>query len=675
MWLKQMAIAIALQSVAGLASAAVGDPELIGDYQTVRTTVGTPLLDEFDRTFGTALAFSNGRLAVGAADEFVAAAEDIAGAVYVYETDVGGQLRQVARLTEPTPDRYRRFGNTVGMDGDWLAVSAPSTVYVYRRGTNGVWVLQQTLTRTDGAVGGAIAMKGNFLVIGGSKTQQGGMLNAVHLYKLVNGSWVPRTSITSPAGASDASFGATVSVVKDRILVGSPIANVSAGVVYVFEPDATNNWRAVATLSSSSSARLNFGRSVSLNADRCIIGIAGAAEIFDRDVTGNWSRTATLLSPLTEADDFGRSVAIKANRAIVGAPDASGMGPNGVVSKSYGAAYVFKQTATGDWRQVSRVGAIDDATGPAKTGSVVAIAGPKFAISAPRGIAPRSGYMGRVAIFEEGNFGRDFGDAPEPYPTLRANNGARHAAGKLWLGSSTPDREPDGQPDPDALGDNYDGLPDEDGIAFPDGDLVPGALNRLQAYVGGAPGILDVWIDYNRDGDWNDEGEYVLKHRNVQPGRTNFRLSAIPSGYSLGKTFVRARLSTAGIKTPTGPADDGEVEDLAVNISQAVVSAPATFIATEGSSWNMLIQMNRTLDVPVSIQYETVDGTAVAPGDYAAVFGSVVIPSGANQASIPMQSNADAIPEGDETFKLKLTSISGAVAGQAETVITIRNRN
>jgi hypothetical protein len=58
----------------------------------------------------------------------------------------------------------------------------------------------------------------------------------------------------------------------------------------------------------------------------------------------------------------------------------------------------------------------------------------------------------------------DYGDAPDPtYPTLLANNGARHVyVGNIYMGALI-DEEQDGQPDPNAMGDDLANQPDEDG--------------------------------------------------------------------------------------------------------------------------------------------------------------------------------------------------------------------
>ena len=61
----------------------------------------------------------------------------------------------------------------------------------------------------------------------------------------------------------------------------------------------------------------------------------------------------------------------------------------------------------------------------------------------------------RIAFSED----MDYGDCPEPYPTLLADNGARHglADPNLYLGNSM-DTESDGQPTLEADGDDVNRL-------------------------------------------------------------------------------------------------------------------------------------------------------------------------------------------------------------------------
>lgn len=94
----------------------------------------------------------------------------------------------------------------------------------------------------------------------------------------------------------------------------------------------------------------------------------------------------------------------------------------------------------------------------------------------------------------------DFGDLPAPYPTLLADDGARHAIDPngTRLGSQL-DSEADGQPHPQALGDDLAGINDEDGIEFLS-PFVPGGRAKVSVTVGGDPGYLSAFIDFNGDG-------------------------------------------------------------------------------------------------------------------------------------------------------------------------------
>ncbi len=176
----------------------------------------------------------------------------------------------------------------------------------------------------------------------------------------------------------------------------------------------------------------------------------------------------------------------------------------------------------------------------------------------------------------------DFGDAPDTivvggtlrhYPTLLANNGARHrlTAGGPILGGLAADAEPDGQPTLSATGDNLVGTDDEDGLSPSPIKLTPGApLTGLSiSHHGGAAGaLLNAWIDLNLDGDWDDEGEQILTDVSVPAGISSTSLSGImiPASTPAGTTFIRTRISTVSGLTPRGEASDGEVEDFAASV-------------------------------------------------------------------------------------------------------------
>lgn len=170
----------------------------------------------------------------------------------------------------------------------------------------------------------------------------------------------------------------------------------------------------------------------------------------------------------------------------------------------------------------------------------------------------------------------DWGDAPDPpYPTLSANMGAHHTiVPGISLGASI-DAEADGQPDPTATGDDLAGLPDEDGVIF-NTPLIPGQMAQVTVMVTGpANGLfLSAYIDFNGDGSWLTPGDSLFavpQPVNGGPVPTpNLLNFLVPPGATPNiTTFARFRLHTMpGILPPTGPFQNGEVEDYTVSILQ-----------------------------------------------------------------------------------------------------------
>ncbi len=177
----------------------------------------------------------------------------------------------------------------------------------------------------------------------------------------------------------------------------------------------------------------------------------------------------------------------------------------------------------------------------------------------------------------------DWGDAPDrPYPTLSGSIGANHiiATGVL-LGSSI-DPELDGQPDPQALGDDNDGNDDEDGVTFVD-KIVAGSNATINVVAGPVGGNLDAWIDFDANGAWNHPGEHLWNGISQPllsgPNSLAFTVPGLPA-QALGPTFARFRISSAGGLPPDNTGiltPDGEVEDYMVELFQP---APTNLVIT-----------------------------------------------------------------------------------------------
>ena len=168
---------------------------------------------------------------------------------------------------------------------------------------------------------------------------------------------------------------------------------------------------------------------------------------------------------------------------------------------------------------------------------------------------------------------RDWGDLPDYLWHVAAQNGPRHSASSLKLGSLW-DVEVQGQPSANADGDDLATSDDEDGVTRNLAELwIPGATVHLNVTVAGGPGVLGGWFDWNNDGDVADAGEFV-NFGSLSTG-TNDVAMTIPAAYTAGASvYARFRLFDPS-NIPGGSLDasdylgfavGGEVEDYLWNL-------------------------------------------------------------------------------------------------------------
>ncbi|MEN6333297.1 MAG: GEVED domain-containing protein, partial [Phycisphaerales bacterium] len=177
--------------------------------------------------------------------------------------------------------------------------------------------------------------------------------------------------------------------------------------------------------------------------------------------------------------------------------------------------------------------------------------------------------------------GMDFGDAPNSYKTFASADGPRHTrVSGVFLGKRL-DTEADGKPDSTALGDDVQGVDDEDGIVFTSA-LMPGASATLDA-TASTSGYINAWIDFNQDGDFADAGEQIFADELVAAGinKLSFR---VPATAAMGSTFARFRFNTRGLLSYKGLATDGEVEDYRITMAEQF--EPQTNSGKGGLKWS-----------------------------------------------------------------------------------------
>ncbi len=124
---------------------------------------------------------------------------------------------------------------------------------------------------------------------------------------------------------------------------------------------------------------------------------------------------------------------------------------------------------------------------------------------------------------------------------------------------------------------------DEDGISF--NGVFNSASNPVTVTaISSGAGMLDAWMDWNGDGDFDDANEQFIVNQPVQAGANDF-LVATPVGAVPGFVAARFRLSTLGSTLPGGVAIGGEVEDYLVEIVEGAppVAVSDAYVVDEDS--------------------------------------------------------------------------------------------
>ncbi|HWN70992.1 MAG TPA: cadherin-like beta sandwich domain-containing protein, partial [Haliangium sp.] len=277
-------------------------------------------------------------------------------------------LRRAAQLAEYAHGKasdigyHDRFGTSVALSGDTLAVGAPE--------------------EDSGARG-----------VGGDPDDSSAPSSgAVYVFRRTGTTWQQEAYLKASNTGSLDYFGASVALAGDTLVVGAPEEDSAAqgvggnqdddsalesGAVYVFRRDYTE-WQQEAYLKASNAgASDKFGHSVALLGDLLAVGApsedsaaqgvggnqdddsapgSGAVYVFRREDTV-WLQEAYVKASNTGAfDEFGKSVALTYSTLAVGAnfEDSAAKGVNGDQGDDSalesGAVYVFRRTGE-DWEQ------------------------------------------------------------------------------------------------------------------------------------------------------------------------------------------------------------------------------------------------------------------------------------------------------------------------------------
>ena len=335
--------------------------------------------------FGASVAISGDTIVVGAPGE-----EADKGAAYVFVRPASGDWQNVtaadARLTETEPARQPddRFGASVAVSGDTVAIGAPATddtthpgmAYVFSRPGSG-WtdatpnaILSDTNVAVGDSFGQSVATHGNTVVVGAPLDDFGANgttqvdRGSAYIYLKPGSGWVNATEadffLASENGQAGDHFGVSVAIREDGkvVVVGAEYATpavvtldaaaaANQGLAYVFiRPDegwvADPTEDAILSIAAGSSSD-QFGHAVGISGDTIVVGapgkdaVMGAAYVFVQPNVGPqdpspitpmplWATTDTSDAALSAGADgaaseqFGESVAVSGGTIAAGVP-------------------------------------------------------------------------------------------------------------------------------------------------------------------------------------------------------------------------------------------------------------------------------------------------------------------------------------------------------------------
>ncbi|MEC6823337.1 GEVED domain-containing protein [Photobacterium piscicola] len=186
--------------------------------------------------------------------------------------------------------------------------------------------------------------------------------------------------------------------------------------------------------------------------------------------------------------------------------------------------------------------------------------------------------------------GSDLGDAPDTsvgtgiynYTTTYENDGAQHVQADtddnglidLRMGNEW-DADLGDLQNIGAIADDDNNFDDEDGVsvvlAATKGENFDITVNVVEDAARASSGQrIYAWLDFNLDGDWDDAGEQIIADTSAAIGNNDYSVP-IPASAVVGYSYLRVRLcSDVGCDSPIGLANDGEVEDYRVLVSDLV---------------------------------------------------------------------------------------------------------
>ncbi len=654
-------------------SAYVFSRHIGGDLQWGLWDRLSPGPDASGYLFGHSVTIDGDTIAVGAYADSTAG--QAAGRVHLFapdDPDAGDGWHAVGQVVAEDAAVLDNFGFSVALDADTLVVGAhkdddggsnSGSAYIFDRdsGGEGNWGQAAKLTADDAAAhdlfGCSVAVAGDTVIVGASQDDDAGSLSgSAYIFGRDAGGqglWGQMKKLTATDAAAGDRFGISVAVAADTAVIGSYKADTTdynSGSAYVFESDrgGEGQWGQLLQLAASDAAAQDFfGSSVAVSGDTIAVAAYGD------DDRGSLSGSAYLYR--LALADYGDAPA----------PYATLDGENGARHK-VGSGLFLGESVDADFDGQPSIGAVGDDADRADDEDGVVFAGTLV----PDGVidveitASADGLLDAWIDFDGSGDWNDPAEqifASQPLlagvnalsvevPTTVTTNDVTYARFRISsAGGLTP------------VGEAMEGEVEDHAVAV---NVPPVAGD--DSYLAFVDMVLEV-----------DQTEGLLANDTDTGGDTlRAFLVGDPSHGSLaffddGSFVYTPDPSYMGPDSFTYMAGDGELESGEATVTIQVAQLPTMAIGgaavIEGNAGTTSavfnVSLSNAIDAPVTVDYVTVDDTAVAGSDYLAAGGTLTFAPGETEQAIVVTLIGDEAYETHESFVVRLSNPVHAILG------------
>jgi hypothetical protein len=281
--------------------------------------------------FGAAVALDGGIAVIGA--NFADESGGGSGSAYVFTRGGDGVWVQSTELIPSDGSSGQVFGRSVGLSGDTAVIGSNGAAYVFKRDADDPDAGNQMrkLTVPDGPAdffGPGVAIRADVVIVGANGDDDNGAdAGAAYIFRRDAGGpdlWGQVAKLTASDGDSLDRFGIAVSVGGDLAVVGARFdeeAGIDAGSAYVFRDTGTEWVQEQKLLALDGSDLDSFGSSVSIDGNAVVVGaqFGNSAYVFRSD-GGVWAQEQRLqASDGRSGDEYGISVSVDGDLVVVGA--------------------------------------------------------------------------------------------------------------------------------------------------------------------------------------------------------------------------------------------------------------------------------------------------------------------------------------------------------------------